>query len=675
MDTRARQALLADTQNRYVTLASGYASARVMSANNAVAFASTQQVVVMLGSRETLNASANVLVAALGTNDRVVSTAAAVGFIPMGAGATLVQETEGATIGVDLTQALAAARTAEIDASRSTIIVGRFCQVLTTTGCGGSIPSFNAKLLVQGDENLIRTGATVTDLTVVGHLNVITGGSQSTTVTLSGFDAAGNVVIGSCGSMAVCSTAVATKVIGGSGALSVAITADAASIIGGSGRLNAVIRGNGGDFQTGSGTSTIGFTGFGGVFATGTGCSTICYNGSGGLLYQASSNGTAIFDATGNGLAIYGGDRVRTTGDGNEVHTRGQITDAYGSGSLRTLFTSGIEGFLPNAVIEAGLRASGATYLPDAAGGGPSTASSGPAPTSARIVDFNGNQGAVYTGDRFTLVGVAGNDNAIYAGRVTQYVRISSGSGNGMYAGQGGGNNYYDGGSGLNYLDYVDAPAAVTVNLQTGQARNAFGGTDTLRNFNWVDAGGGSTLIAGAADATLTVYGDGGLLVGGTGDDRLHGVGIGSRYVTGAGNDYVLTEGTDASYTIRPTASGTTEIDQAIVGVSGRLTFEIADPVDRLWFSRDSQGGLVMSLLGSNASATVDRWYAAEASATQLTRIGTSGNWLDTAGVNALERAMASYTAAHPGFNPASTSAQPFDANIAAAFAQFARAA
>ena len=675
MDTQARQALLADTQNRYMTLSSGYASARIISANDAVAFASTQQVVVMLGSRETLNASASVLVAALGTADRVVSTAAAVGFIPMGSGATLVQQTDGAVIGVDLSQALAAGRTGEIDANRSTIIVGRFCQVLTSTVCGVSVPSYSAKLLVQGDENLIRTGATGTDLTVVGHLNVITGGAQSTTVTLSGFDAAGNVVIGSCGSMSVCSTAVATKVIGGSGALTVSITADAASIIGGSGRLNAVIRGNGGDFQTGNGLSTISFTGFGGVFATGAGCSTICYNGLGGLLYQASAAGTAIFNAIGDGLAIYGGDRVRTVGDGNEVHTRGQIVDAYDADSLRTLFTSGIEGFLPNTVIETGLRTSGAAFLPDVAGGGFWNASSGPAPSAARTVDFNGNQGAVYTGDRFTLVDVAGNDNAIYAGRVTQYVRISSGSGNGMYAGQGGGNNYYDGGSGRNYLDYVNAAAPVTVNLETGLARNAFGGTDTLRNFNWVDAGGGATLIAGAANATLTVYGDEGLLIGGAGNDRLHSIGTGARYVTGTGNDYVLNEGADASYLIRPAAYGNTEIDQAVVGVTGRLIFEVPDAVSRLWFSHDSQGGLVASLLGTTASATVDRWYVTDGSATQLSRIGTSGSWLDTDGVNAVERAMASYSAAHPGFNPASNSMQPFDAGIAAAFAQYARAA
>ena len=80
-------------------------------------------------------------------------------------------------------------------------------------------------------------------------------------------------------------------------------------------------------------------------------------------------------------------------------------------------------------------------------------------------------------------------------------------------------------------------------------------------------------------------------------------------------------------------------------------------------------------MLGTHEVVTFKHWFATDASATQLAKIGTTGGYLDTAGVRAVEQTMASYEAAHPGFNPSASSTLPNDAAIKNAFTVYAHAA
>ena len=697
MTSQIVQALLADTHQANLSLTSTFANGLVATTAGQ-SITTSAAIATLLGANETLTVTSNnATVAALGATDTVTTAASRIAFIAMGANETLIEQSAGATITLDPTQAIAANSTVEIDASFDTIVMQRLATVLTAYstgwgsgwGCGQSygVPQHTADVTIVGDHNLIATGAISTGLDIIGHFNVIRGGSGAIDVTLDTNAAAANVVIGGSGCMNVVSTAVATKIIGGTGNLTVDITASAASIFGGSGTLDATIHGNGGDYQTGSGTANIDFTGFGGVFATGSGTSEIDYSGAGGLLYEANASGTALFDATGNGIAIFGGDVVNTLGNGNEVYTRDNITTRYPTSYLSTIFTSGISSFLPNTAIAAALAATGDAFLP--AGIQPATASpcspsggyaSNWCWTPPRIINFQGDGGAVHTGDRLTYVSLNGNNNSIYAGRIAQSVCITAGSGNGIYAGLGGGNNFYDGGPGQNYLDYQGSPAPVIVNLALGLARNGYGGLDTIQHLNRVDASGGSTLIAGRADATLTVHGDAGILVGGTGNDTLYGTGASTSFVTGAGTDTIKADGANDSYLVCTTqsgcpTSGTTTIDQAALGTTGTLTFANVAKPSQLWFHQDATNDLVVTVLGTTNTTTFEHWFATDATTTQLARIAGTSAWLDNAGINAVQQAMATYEAAHPGYNPSANSILPTDPNIQAALNTYLHAA
>ena len=601
----------------------------------------------------------------------------------MGNNDKLTEQASGAVITLDPTQGLARGSSVEIDASADTIRFQRLSAVLASTGhggCGGGggpVPAYTEGVVVVGDDNLVQTGAISTGVSVIGHLNVIEGGSGCITVGLATNAAAGNVVIGGSGSMSLLSTAAATKLIGGCGTLCADITGDSASVFGGAGQMQATVRGNGADIQTGSGAAQVTLSGFGGVIATGAGAATITKNGAGGFVYEGVESAQTVFNINGAGTQAFGGDVVNVDANGVEVFTRAQIATRYSTAALQYQFTSGISGFLPDAEIAAALARTGDLFLPTGItpigqGGQGCGAWNGcnggyGCGGAARQVNFNGDGGAVHTGDRLTYVWMTGNNNSVYAGPASQVVVISSGSGDGIYAGLGVSNNYYSGGCGANYLDYLAAPGAVLVDLQRGYAINGGGGTDIIRNLNIVDALGGSTLIAGCADAALTIHGDGGQIRGGAGNDTLHGMGAGTTYVTGQGHDTVHADGAASDYRVA-SGNGSTLIDQAALGITGTLTFQAANTPQQLWFAQDAAGDLVISILGTPGVTTFEHWFATDGTGTQLARLNAGSGWLDNVGINNVEQAMAAYQTTHPGFDPA-TSAMPADPALAAAFA------
>jgi Ca2+-binding RTX toxin-like protein len=93
-----------------------------------------------------------------------------------------------------------------------------------------------------------------------------------------------------------------------------------------------------------------------------------------------------------------------------------------------------------------------------------------------------------------------------------------------------GGNDTLNGGGGSDRADYLDASAAVTVNLATGTATGA-AGDDVLISIERVRGSNFNDSITGGIDADS--------LDGGAGDDTLRGGDGGDYFQSGAGNDLI----------------------------------------------------------------------------------------------------------------------------------------
>ncbi len=89
-------------------------------------------------------------------------------------------------------------------------------------------------------------------------------------------------------------------------------------------------------------------------------------------------------------------------------------------------------------------------------------------------------------------------------------IRIfKGGSGNDVFLG-GPGDNAMDGGAGINTLDYSAASAAVTVNFVIGLAMNGYGGTDRWANIAVFKGGGGNDVFFGNGSGSGNFVFDGG---------------------------------------------------------------------------------------------------------------------------------------------------------------------
>lgn len=563
--------------------------------------------------------------------------------------------------------------------------------------CGAS---GTAQLDVTGDHNKIVLGSYSIGLTVTGHLNLVVGGSASSTVTFSTNAAAANVVVGGAGAMVVTSSAAVTDVIGGSGSMTLAIDGPAANIVGGSGFLSGTIHSDGGVLQTGSGTANVTITGYGVEVATGSGAGVISYgdgtsNSAGGILYKANASGFETFNVRANGSTIYGGDVINAYGFGIVVAGRAQfLTDA--GGSIAAQFQGAGNGvyasLLPDPDLTAALLAANPFALPPGlastggSGSGPSQlgggygssqswgwggswgcGSGGQRPPPARTINFNVTGGSVYSDSVTMSVTVNGSNDSLYGGTVGQSYVIQTGHNNSIWAGAG--NNVYTGDGQANVLEYYKAPGQVYVNFAQGFAQNGYGGVDTISNLYWAEAGSNSTLVGGAHDAILTAIGSGATLVGGSGNDVLTARGSGNHLFAGSGNDTLHATGIDSDFEVGGAGAipASTIITQDYAGVTGSLTFLAGTPASKLWFTQDAAGDLVIDVLGTTKSVTVQTWFAPGGS--QLANVFAGSAALTNAGVNAVEAAMASYQSSHAGFNPSTATALPTDAGIAAAYA------
>ncbi|MFO1329537.1 MAG: calcium-binding protein [Rubrivivax sp.] len=128
------------------------------------------------------------------------------------------------------------------------------------------------------------------------------------------------------------------------------------------------------------------------------------------------------------------------------------------------------------------------------------------------------------------------------------------------------GNDTLDGLGGTDLVSYRASPAAVNVNLATGSATDGFGGTDTLRNIEWVrgTVTGNDTITGSALANTLEGFEGNDSLSGGDGDDLLD-AGTGNDTVEGGiGNDTLVVLGDFADYArLSPTINDTVLINAA----------------------------------------------------------------------------------------------------------------
>ena len=513
-------------------------------------------------------------------------------------------------------------------------------------------------LSLQGSQNLIYGGALDLSLDIQGYVNDFVGGQGTTSVEVNGDNSAANFMIGGSGTLNVNSTEPATWVIGGTGTVNYVQDGPSITLIGGSGPVNAQIVSDGASIATGSGVSNINLEGGGGQVVTGSGTSNITYVGEGGSFYQGDPSGNASFNLTGVGVSVAGGNDVTVTGAGDEILPWGPVPD----------YIHFPIGGNTDPTIAAAISATGAPVNLD---GSIPTFQGGP-PTGDRTITLNSNESSVYTGDQTSSVTVNGSNDTLDGGAGNDTFNIDSGTSNWIIA-SAGNNSYFDS-VGDNLLDYTDSPAPVYVNLDDGFATNGFGGTDTLGGITWVDAGGGSTLVAGNVNTRLEIDGDGGSLYAGEGSDSLTGNGDGINFYLGTGTTQVSANGADDDYVFSAGQSGggTAAITQSTLGVTGTLQFLSGASPGDIWFSQDGSNNLVATQLGTGNAVTVDGWFdASGASGQQLSDILANGASIDNASISRLEGAMSSYQADNPSFDPSTATSMPSDPNLDSAISTY----
>ncbi|WP_316179578.1 calcium-binding protein [Bradyrhizobium sp. SZCCHNRI1009] len=163
---------------------------------------------------------------------------------------------------------------------------------------------------------------------------------------------------------------------------------------------------------------------------------------------------------------------------------------------------------------------------------------------------------------------------------------------------------------------------------------------DASLTFTWTGSGSNPTLVGNATGSNIFVLGDGAeTAFGGTRSNLF-------RVSSGTGQ---------ATINLSATADAKNQID-----------FGSGATAQKLWFTQ-SGNDLVVAVLGTATRVTVANWFADSASQLQTITAGTTV--LDGGAIGTLVQAMSAYTAAHPGFDPASVSQVPSDLALQSAMA------
>jgi len=187
------------------------------------------------------------------------------------------------------------------------------------------------------------------------------------------------------------------------------------------------------------------------------------------------------------------------------------------------------------------------------------------------------------------------------------------------------------------------------------QFNNAWQGINTL-SF----ADGTSWSYAQIANLIGQEGASGSTFTGTSGNDVFDTLGHAEKILGSGGYDTYLDR---AGY-------GALEIDNSTPSGSvaaGELDFGAGITDQNLWLVQ-SGNNLQIDLLGTNQTVTLDGWFGNNASAALAEIKTTDGMRLD-AGLVQLVSAMATYSAANPGFNPATATQMPADSGVQSAIA------
>jgi Ca2+-binding RTX toxin-like protein len=264
------------------------------------------------------------------------------------------------------------------------------------------------------------------------------------------------------------------------------------------------------------------------------------------------------------------------------------------------------------------------------------------------------------------LVGITGAEtyggyDTIVGGSGAQYLSVSSGptTPDGSFNNTilGGGGTVTLAASGVNNSTLL-AGTGIDTLLATGGGVNVLkggGGNDTL-----LAAESGDTLIAGnGASVIMSSSGANTTLSAGSGTDVLSASAANNTLIAGTGTDTLTDTGSNGVYWYAPGDGSDTIFNGSLANsnASNQLQFGTGLTDENLWFQRFGNN-LVIDSMGTNNQITVNNWFAGVGD--QLQEIVAGGLKLDSQ-IGNLIQAMATYSANHPGFNPATTAQAPND--------------
>src|SRR5262249_33519621 len=138
------------------------------------------------------------------------------------------------------------------------------------------------------------------------------------------------------------------------------------------------------------------------------------------------------------------------------------------------------------------------------------------------------------------------------------------------------------------------------------------------------------------------------------------------------GANDTLTGGGGADTYVVGTAAGHTVINNlnadGVTTARGELDFGAGISDQALWF-KQSGNDLLIDLMGTANSVTVSGWFGGNARAQLASIVDTQDGLRVDSQVSQLVSAMASYSTAHPGFDPTTATQVPNDPNLQAAVA------
>jgi Ca2+-binding RTX toxin-like protein len=288
---------------------------------------------------------------------------------------------------------------------------------------------------------------------------------------------------------------------------------------------------------------------------------------------------------------------------------------------------------------------------------------------NAWILGTAGNDSITLPSDGVTVDAGKGNDTVAVSGTGSDQIVFAKGDGNDILDNPGSGYHRND------TLDLVNIlPSEVQLTRSgnqlivsvpsTGDSVTAlwqFWNGSTDYGINAIKFADGTTWNRSAiTDATSTFTWTGSsanpTLVGNTYGSNIFQLGAGAETATGGtrGNVFQVSSGTgQADINLSSAPGSKNEID---------FTGSITD--NNLWFQK-SGNDLKIDLLGTSTQVDVAGWF--NGSSTQLQEITAGGLKIDSQ-ISQLVQAMATYSAANPGFDPtASSSSVPNDASLQSA--------